>query len=282
MTTPVFTVDLDPSDPGTSSVHRTTLASLPRRFRVDAGGPADVALISGRSGDWPAAVTTAIDAGRRAIVLTRPGPVALTDLTAAAQRAAQAGATVAVDTAYAGHLTWADVLPQLRADAADASLLDSVISAPATRGGLTAMLLDQLAVIRPLLDRPPSLEAVHRSDDHYVLHSAAGGPVVNLVGLLSPGAAPGLQVDLVSPARHWLVRFGPPDEAAPIEVERHDASGTTSWPSTYQTGCRQLWVDLHATLTGAPALRHTITELAADAAVAEELLGETTRAVKAR
>jgi hypothetical protein len=282
MTTPLLTVDLDPADPDVSSVHHATLASLPRHFRVAAGGPADVAMISGRSGDWPAAVTAAIDAGRRAIVLTTPAPVALADVVAAAGRAAQADAIVAVETSYAGHRTWAEVRRQFGADAADASLLDSVLSTPAAGGGLYAVLLDQLAVVRPLLDRALSLEVVHRSDDHYVLHSTAGEPVVNLVGLLSPGVAASLQVDLVSPERHWRVRFGPPDEAAPIDVERHDAGGTTSWLPTYQTSRRQLWVDLHATLTGAPALRHTLAELAGDAAVADELLGQATRALRTR
>ncbi len=123
---------------------------------------------------------------------------------------------------------------------------------------------------------------VHRSDDHYVVQSTAGDPVVNLVGLLSPGVASSLQVDLVSPERHWRVRFGPPDEAAPIDVERHDAGGTTSWSPTYQTSRRQLWVELHATLTGAPALRHSLTELADDATVAENLLGQATRALRTR
>lgn len=280
MTTPLFTVDLDPGDPEVSSVHHATLASLSRHFRVAADGPADVALISGRSGDWPEAVTAAIDAGRRTIVLTTPAPVARPAIVATAGRAAQADAVVAVETSYAGHRTWAEVRPQLGADAAAASLLDSVVSAPG--GGLSDLLLDQLAVVRPLLDGPLSLQVGHRSDHRYVVHSTAGDPVVNLVGLLAPGVAPSLQVDLVSPDRHWRVRFGPADEAAPIDVERHDAGGTTSWPPTYQTSRRQLWVDLHATLTGTPALRHTMTELAGDATVAEELLGQATRALRAR
>ncbi len=273
MTTPLLTVDLDPADPVVVSAQHAALATIPGRFRIGADRPADVTVVSGRTVDWPAAVTAAIEAGSRGILLTRPGPADPAAVDAAARAAALAGATVAVDTSYAGHRTWTDALPELRAVSAAGTLLDSVICAPATAGGgLPAALIDQLAVVRPMLEATPTLEPAHRSDHHYVLQGTAGGLAINLVGLVSADAAGSLRVDLVAPAEHWRVRFGAPDDAAPVDVERHDETGARSLPQTFQTSRRQIWVDLHATLTGDPSVGYTITDLAADTALAADLL----------
>ncbi len=273
MTTPLLTVDLDPADPAVRPAHRAALATVPGRFRIAAGRPADVAVVSGRSADWPATVTAAIEAGSRAILLTRPEPADPAAVDAVVQLAARADVRVAVDTSYAGHRTWTAARPELRAGAAGATLLDSVVCVPANADrSLSAALLDQLAVVRPILEGTPSLQPVHRSSEHYVLQGSVGSLAVNLVGLVSADAAESLRVDLVAPGEHWRVRFGAPDDAAPVDVERFDESGGRSLPQTFQTSRRQIWVDLHATLTGTPSIGYPIADLAADSALAAELL----------
>jgi hypothetical protein len=258
----LLTVALDPADEAASSLHRTVLASLPARFLVTAGSGADVMLISGDQPRWRQRALAGT--GARAIMLT--GTRALT---AAAVRdlAKETGLPVTGCPVYAAGPAWSAAVPQLAADLAESAVLDSVSAAP----GLRAALVDQLAVIRPLLGELAGLRAAHVGHGCYILAGVLQGVAVTLAGAVSGVSR--LDLDLVGAARRWHATLAPDALAFPARVSASDADGEHVLAPVYESPRRAAWAALHDAICQGGPLPYAADQLAADIAVAEAALG---------
>ena len=257
-----LTVALDPADEAASVLHQTVLASLPDRFRVTTGPGADVVLVSGDQPGWR---QHALDAdGARAIVLT--GTQALT---AAAVRdlVKELSTLVTACPVYGASRAWSAALPQLTPDVTDSAVLDSISTAPSLR----AALVDQLAVIRPLVGDPQDLKTAHASGDCYVLAGVVQGLTVTLAGALS--SARRLDLDLVGTLGHWHAGLDADALALPARISVSDADGERVLPPLYESPRRAAWTALHDALHGGAPLPYAAAQLADDLAVAEAALG---------
>jgi len=191
-----LTVSLPVDDPQSSALHRTLLASVPSRLRVSNNGPADIRVVSGREPGWVAQAKAAVAEGVRCVVLTRPRIVDVQLLRQLAAHAAEAGSVVAVDTPYASDHTWTTALADLAEAAAKASILDSVVTVAASdhvADALSDALLDQVAVIRPLLGAASVRTVAHRAASHYSIAGQRGATAITLSGVVSPVSDVGLK-----------------------------------------------------------------------------------------
>jgi len=257
-----LTVALDASDEAASEHHRTVLATLPGRFRVASGLGTDVVLVSGDQSGWR---ERALDAdGARAIMLT-----GTRTLTAAGIRdlAEGIGTPVFACPVYAADRAWSAALSRLTPEVADSVVLDSVSTAP----WLRAALVDQLAVIRPLVGDPQDLKTVHASGDCYVLAGVVRGVTVSLAGAVS--SAQRLDLDLVGTVRHWHAWLDADALASPARISVSDVDGERVLPPLYESSRRAAWTALDDALRGGSPFPYAADRLADDLAVAEATLG---------
>ena len=249
------------------------LASVPGRFLLAGTGPAEVVVVSGDRPDWPAAVAAAVRDGATGVLLAQPGladPEEVRRLSAAV-----AGhAAVAVDTRYANDRTWQSALGDVGGDAGTASILDCVVSVQGegSAGALAGALLDQLAVVRPLLGPLDELRPVYRRGRGYVLVAQTPGPRVTLTGISSAVGGGALALDVVAPAYRWQVRFHDAALARPTEVTRYDETGAHTRALVYESGRRATWLRLHEALRGHGEVGYRLDDLADDLALARRVL----------
>ena len=269
-TSTALRVSLDSLDAASVAVHRTVLASLPRRFVVTDGGPAEVTVVCGRNPDWLDLVARAVSGGARGVILIRPG-LADADRVRALSAAVAGRAVVAVDTPYANDQTWTAARHEIAADAREASIVDSVVAV--TGGDPAGALIDQLAVVAALVD-VRGLRLIHRTAAGYLVAGPAGGTWVTLAGVTSGAVGAGLAVDVVAADRRWQVRFDGRAAAIPTEVTLHDLTGTHARSLTYESGHRAIWRHLHEAITGNGTVAWSLDGLADTLAVAGRLLGQ--------
>lgn len=265
-------VALDPGDPELSGLHRTVLASLPARFRAPPTGEADVALVSGNLPDWAGTARTGLKSGVRAVMLAGKSALTAAAVRDFASAAREADVIVGVDAVYAADGGWADVLPGLRDAWHSLAVADSMITIPAA-GSLRAALVEQLAVVRPLLRELDQLAPCHASTTGYVLAGVVRGVAVTLSGAVSGAGAGRLDIDLVSADRHWKATFSGAALASPTRVSVADADGErTGWPA-YESAHRRSWLSLHAALCRGTPVCFLPGDLAASLEAAESALG---------
>jgi len=228
-----LSVGLDCDDRRVTALHQAVLASVPGRLRVSTRRRADIMLVCGSRSHWLEEVASAIDAGVRGILVAAPGRAAPEQVQRIAAHAKAAGTAVAVDTAYAADRAWRRALPDMKRDLESAALLDSVVTATSQTTLFTA-LLDQLAVVRPLVGSG-GLELVHQATDQYAVSGAASGAAVSLTGIISGLGGEELQVDLVGVDRRWRARWYGDVLARPTELTRYDKDGEVSYPPVYES-----------------------------------------------
>jgi hypothetical protein len=236
--------------PLTVTTDLAVLATLPARFRV--GDPADVTVVDGTSPDWPSLVAVA----RAALVVT-PTPVD----PARVRETAAAGVPAAVDSPYANNPAWTAALPALTAT--PFTLLDSVVTVAAA-ADLDRALLDQLAIVRPLLDTSDLDVTANRGTDHYVIAGRCGDAAVTIAGVVAAEVAGELRLDLVGIEERWAVRFEPPQTARPASITRSDANGSHTTRPVFESGRRAVWRHLATALAGGDPPPYGLTEYAAD------------------
>jgi hypothetical protein len=274
MTSPAaLTVALDTRDATSSARQRSVLASLPRRFVIAAEEPADVVVVSGLVANWPDEVIRAVDSGARGVLVVDPGP-ADPDRVRDAADAAAGRAIVAVETAYATDRTWMAARQEVAADARTASIVDSVVEVPADRPGAARVnaLVDQLAVVRPLLGSLDALRLLDRSERRYLLGAPVGGVRVMLAGVASAIGREALSLDVVAAERRWQIRFDETALGRPTDVTVYDRTGARSHPLLYESGRRVAWQRLHDALTGDGAVGYDLNDLSSDLRLARRLL----------
>ena len=144
------------------------------------------------------------------------------------------------------------------------------VGSPDQAASAKAALLDQLAVVRPLIGDGSGLEIVHDGIGGYEI-AADQQPVATLTGVRAPVCEQRLDLDVVSPGRHWRVRFDAGAPARPVVIQRMDHEGVHVWPLRFEGSARASWVALHEQLTGrAPVVVDQA--FLADLDVAERLL----------
>jgi hypothetical protein len=220
----------------------------------------------------------AIAEGVRAVVLTRPYVIELTRLQKLATQAEAAQVVVAVDSPYACDQTWTSALPRVKETLAAAAVLDSVITVARTgpsEAGLDGALLDQLAVVRPLLAAADLGLAAYHSDRHYVLAGGVDGIAVTLTGIVAPLGDDGMRLDLIGVEQHWRAHFDAQGPARPTSVTLFDADGEHSSRPPYESGRRATWRALHEALENGTPAAYTIDDLIADLALARRFFGST-------
>jgi hypothetical protein len=266
MTAPtVLSVTLDVRDATSSATQRSILASVPGHFRITENPGADVVVVSGRNSGWPDGVVRVIHDGARGVLVVRPGLID-PDRVRELSDAVAGRAVVAVDTPYATDRTWTAVENDVAVDAVGASIVDSVVSVPGGTQGddLVGALLDQLAVVRPLVSLVDRLRLAHRGEGNYVLAAQARGPRVTLTGVTSAAGRAALALDVVAPSRRWQVRFDDTALARPTEITLHDETGAHTRPLTYESGRRVTWQRLHEALTENGEVGYSLDHLADD------------------
>jgi hypothetical protein len=270
--TTALRVTLDPTDAASSALHRSVLASVPRRFLIAERGPADVAVVSGRHRAWPDQVSRAVDDGARGVLVVRPGLVD-PELVRGLVRTVAGRAVVAVDTPFATDPTWTAAQTEVAADAATASIVDSVASiADGEDGDIVDALVGQLAVVRPLLGPLDGLRRLHRGDRGYLLGAHTRGPTVMLSGVTSAAGRAALALDVVASERRWQARFDDTALASPTEVTRYDETGAHIRPLRYESGRRVTWLRLHEALSGNGEVGYSLDRLADDLELAHQAL----------
>jgi hypothetical protein len=273
MTTPTaLHVTLGTTDANSATVHRSVLASVPRRFLVSEDGTADVVVVSGRDPGWPERVARVVDTGAQGVLVVRPGladPQEIRDLVGTV-----AGrAVVAVDTPYAADPTWTAAQPAVAADAASAAIVDSLVSIAADPAAdIVEALVGQLAVVRPLVEPLDELRLLHRDEWAYMLGAHTRGPTVTLSGATSAGGHAVLAVDVVAAQRRWQIHFDDTALAGPTEVTRYDDAGAHTWPFVYESGRRGTWQRLHQAVTGGGEVAYSLDQLAKDVELARRVL----------
>jgi hypothetical protein len=278
MTGRVLTVALDPGDAGAAHLHRTVLASLTGYFRLAASPAADVQIVSGDRAGWYRLAQSAVASGVRAITLTGTKALTAEAVHSLSREAAARGAVIAADTAYAADPSWTEALPLLAAGASSCAVLDSVVTVPRPHlgttgaGELRAALVEQLAVVRPLLTDLTGLQAVHVSSWNYALAGMAGGVTVTLSGVISGTGDSGLSLDLVGTGRRWQVRFEADALASPTRISACDLDGEHIRAPVFESAHRAAWMDLHHAVTQRWPLPRPVGQLAADLATAEAAL----------
>jgi len=235
-----------------ADVQRAAIASLPGRFRL-AAGAADVVVLNPTPGTWPSDLERALDQGAQAVLVAGRALAATGAARASLERAAAARIPVLLDTPYAGAVSWRSVSATVAADVDPEGVVDSVVTWPADdpdqAGARGRALLDQLAVIRPLLgDSAAWLRLVNSSAGGYEL-VADDGPVATLTGVRAP-VLTRLDVDVVTSRQHWRIRFDSGAPARPVVIERMDSDGIASRPLRYEGAARATWARLHDQLTG--------------------------------
>jgi hypothetical protein len=261
-----LTVALRELDPQTSAQVRTVLSSMPARFRLVDAERADVVVLSGHSVGW----SDQVAAGARAAFMVQPGaapPAAVRDL---AHDAATNGLLVAVDVGFAADRVWQTSVRDVRADISNSLIVDCFVTfdSAALAGGL----IQQLALMRPLVQRFDQLAATRYTADQYVVTGRCGDTQVTFSGLLRRGAAGELQLAVVGRDSRWRVRIGGDGLARPSDVTRFDSQGAHSLPPVFESPHRAAWLELHKALTDGESLAYTLSDLADDLEMASVLL----------
>jgi hypothetical protein len=274
---PVLTVSLDSCDAAASARQRSVLASVPRRFLLAEGEAsdrtADVVVLSGQDPDWPDTVVRVVDDGARGVLVVDPG-LADPERVRRLSGAVAGRAVVAVESVYAGDRTWTAARGEVAADAATASIVDSLASVPADSAvePLVSALVSQLAVVRPLVGSLGGLRLLHRGAREYLLAAPTAGPRVTLAGVASAAGREGLTLDVVAPARRWEVRFDETALGSPAQVTAYDETGARTRPLVHESGRRMTWQRLHEALTGDGAGSYGLDDLADDLELAGRAL----------
>jgi hypothetical protein len=171
----------------------------------------------------------------------------------ALESACAAGVAVVLSTSYAATAVWQSVVADLAVEAARASVLDSVVTWPAgdadQAGASRRALLDQLAVVRPLIGDGSRLRTIHNGAGGYEI-VGDGQPITTLTGVPAPVRDARLDLDLVSSGPHWRVRFDAGAAARPAVIQRADGNGVRELPLWFEGGARACWVALHRQLSG--------------------------------
>ncbi|GAA2129709.1 hypothetical protein [Arthrobacter humicola] len=250
MTTPLL-VQAGPEAEQAGAVG-AVVASLPVSF-APADGRADVVAVAGVPG-WTASATAAVRSGVRGVVVVDP---VAEDPATLAEAAAEAGAAVVLDQAWAGNPVLAESQAAVRnaiADAvADAVLLDSVAwGTPGTDPA--ALLTRHLGAVLACGVELEGLRVIQRNANGYtVIGSLPGGAPAALQGITTSSLPATATVSVLTSSGRADITL--PDASAgwPAEVRSVTSAGAAAFPTIYESAHRHSWRRLRAAIdSGAP------------------------------
>lgn len=229
------------------------VASLPVSFAPAASRP-DVVALAGTAG-WTDAATDAVSSGVRGIVVIDP---VAEDPSALAAAAAEAGAAVVLDQAWAGNPVLDDSVGAARTAIAgalaDAVLLDSVAwGSPGTDSAV--LLTRHLAAVLACGVELAGLRVIQRNANGYtVIGSLPGGAPAALQGITTSSVPATATVSVLTSTGRADITL--PDASAgwPAEVRSVTSAGATTSPTIYESAHRHSWRRLRAAVdSAAPA-----------------------------
>jgi hypothetical protein len=253
------------------------MASLPDHFREHRGPGTDIAMISGDFKGWHERAQQAIESGS-VVILAGTAEVTALALTSLARDAAHGGGAVTCDTGYACAPAWLSALAQLQVQAAESTVLDSVAavgrtgSSPAGHADLRNALVGQLLLAHAVLGRLDGLRPLYAGDSSYVLGGHALGAAATFAGALSAGPSY-LQLDMVGARARARVRFETEYLAQSAYVSVFGPDGEHIRDSSYESGHRVCWLNLHAALSNGTPVLISANQLISCVAMAENALG---------
>lgn len=263
--TGMLSVRLDAGDPEAAALHAQTLGTLPLHYRIAAADEnADAVLVSGRCGDWPGRVRSALDAGVRGLVLTRVSPADPAQVSGLRRRIDEAGATVVVDSPWALNPAVATAAEQIRTDFAAVTFVHGMFAVPPDARPVLGLALDHLALVRTVAAPVLQVRVLSSDDLGYELTGSAGGVPVHLSAVVSHVGAVRGELHLLSADRQWTLAFDDPSLAAAARLSRVDDRGEIGWPAVHQTGHRAAWQLLHDSLAEGVPVQYGPDALLAD------------------
>ncbi|MFJ9582310.1 hypothetical protein [Streptomyces acidicola] len=239
-----------------------TLASLPGWLRADDTGDADIRAVGGPA--WTGRLHRALALRPRAVLLSGPTPAPPETVKELAALADAAQVPVVVDTPWALHPATTDVVPALRAAAAQAALIEVFTAADVPPAHA---LLDQLALVRATAGALDALRVTRLDARGHGATAQCGSVPVSFSGCRSGIGTTDTRLVLRGAGEQWRLDFAAPSSARPASVVRIDADGEHLLPTRYETAHRAAWRHTHAAATSGTAAPSTLHHLAADLAL---------------
>jgi hypothetical protein len=196
------------------------------------------------TGDWPAAVVSAIRDGAAGVIVVRPAPADMTELRSVA---AERGVVV-LDSIWASNPVVQAAAAALRPAIGPRSRLECRIVV-GVRTDLDRALLDQLSLVRGLVAPVSELEMLKRSHHGYVGEARAGGAAVDLSVVCSNAVHEHAKVRLITSDGSVEVEIPEGETAKPAYLTITTSKGTELFPTQYESGHRATWRRLHRLLT---------------------------------
>ncbi|MCX5240402.1 hypothetical protein OG824_34850 [Streptomyces prunicolor] len=244
-----------------------TLAGLPQWLRRTETGPADVVAVTADTPDWPDRLRAVLtdDAPPRAVLLSRVTPANPATVSELAALADKLGIPVVVDSPWALDPTATEHAERLRAAAAGAVVVDTVVVVPTAAGRApAAVLLDQLALVRLVVGPVSGLRVTGLDGRGHTAGAHAGGVPVQLSSVLSPLGSTQARLSIRSRGEQWQLRFADPNTARPTAALLIDDAGEQLQPTRYETAHRAAWRQLHGAATASTQPSYTLPDLVAD------------------
>ncbi len=259
MTTYTVAIDADGSD---AALHRMVLAGLPNSYRL-VDDDAEVVLVLAPA---PSELDRLCSSNTRAVVIDQPGELSSGDLAAIAESAHRHDFVVVPAPRFAPRLA---IAGDLLGDSGVEILETTVTSGRSLR----SMLVEQLALLRPVLGPAASIRPLRVAASHYAFEAAmAEHPQshVLLKGVASSIGSDEATMHSLGPDRRVVVRIDARPVARPAEICCYDSSGTrTSWP-VHQHSHRITLVQLHDVLaTGEGNVSYSFEDLCHDVQLAD-------------
>lgn len=222
---------------------REVVASLPLSYAFSPEVENSVVVVDGQTG-WVGATADAVRAGAAGVVVSRPGPA---DLGGLAELARSRPTIVVVDFGWASNPAVATAARLIEPHRGPARRLESRVVLP-VGSDLDRALLEQLALVRQLVDRVVDLKVLAWSTHGYFATATAAGTTASLTSVLT-GATPAMaQARLLVDDGGIDITLPASDTARPAEVRHTTPAGATLLPTRYETSQRATWRRLHALL----------------------------------
>lgn len=222
-----------------ATIATEVLASLPLSYAAAGGRTADVQLVDGAP-DWPAALVAAARDGAAGLIVVDPGPADLLPL-------ADLGATVVVDSVWAGNPAIEVAAPTLRAALVPGTRLEcrAVVSTASDAG---RVLLAQLTLVRRLAGPADGLTVLHRDGHGYLARGSAGGAALELTMTTTNALSEHATVRLLTGDGGIELFLPAADTARPAQVHLVGPDGDCQLPTLYESAHRTAWRRLHQLL----------------------------------
>lgn len=244
------------ADPRIDTGARTVAASLPLSYRWADGSEPVVTAVDG-TGPWGQLSAAALTAGAPAVIVTHPAPEEVDALRSVAPD------RVDLDPVQLDRVGWGRVVlsrrwganpvvpvaaTELAAALPYAGRIECQVLVPVGTTPMAA-LVDQLGLLRALLGPARDARVLCRSRHGYAAVATVSGHPADLTMVSTDAVPPAATVRLLT--SDGSVELAVPDDgtARPGELVVTGPSGSTQFPTIYESGQRAAWRRAHDLLT---------------------------------